>query len=331
MANKRLDVKVGLFVFIGLFLMAVLLILFSKGTSVFHGTYNLRLHATNVGGLKLRASVLLAGVIVGDVSDIQLQPDGKSVTILLKIYNGVTIYGDAHFVIEQAGFLGDNFVAILPTDNKATPLVNNADVECDPPFDLQQVARSVTGFIQRVDETVRKIEDSVTQLQKTVLNQQTMTNLSVTIANLRAASDEAVVAVGDINSLVATNRDQVNFAISNVVYFSQDLTQLAENANSILATNGVGLSESMSNIEATTETLRQISDDMKAGKGLAGTILENQELATNVQATVNNLAIATSNLNQLGLWGFLWHHQGEPASTNAPPSKYSTPRESKKP
>ncbi len=331
MDNKRLDVKVGLFVFIGLFLMAVLLILFSKGTSVFHGTYNLRLHATNVGGLKLRASVLLAGVVVGDVSDIQLAADGKSVTILLKIYNGVTIYGDAHFVIEQAGFLGDNFVAILPTDNKMAPFVNNADVECEPPFDLLAVARSATGFINRVDDTVRKIEDSVNQLQKTVLNQQTMTNLSVTIANLRAASDEAVIAVGDINSLVATNRDQVNFAISNVVYFSQDLTQLAENANSILATNGIGLSESMSNIEATTETLKQISDDMKAGKGLAGTILENQELATNVEATVNNLAIATSNLNELGLWGFLWHHQGEPARTNAPPPKYSTPRESHQP
>ncbi|HTR40982.1 MAG TPA: MlaD family protein [Pseudomonadales bacterium] len=331
MDNKRLDVKVGLFVFIGLFLLAVLLILFSKGTSVFHGTYSLRLHATNIGGLKQRASVLLAGVIVGDVSDIQLQPDGKSVTIILKIYNGVTIYGDAHFVIEQAGFLGDNFVAILPTDNKAAALADGADVECEPPFDLQQVARSATGFIQRVDQTVQKIEDSVTQLQKTVLNQQTMTNLAVTIANLRAASDQAVIAVADIDSLVATNRSQVNFAISNVVYFSQDLTQLADNANGILATNGMTLSESMSNIQATTETLRQISDDMKAGKGLAGTILENQDLATNVQATVNNLAIATSNLNQLGLWGFLWHHQGEPARTNASPSKYSSPRDSQKP
>jgi phospholipid/cholesterol/gamma-HCH transport system substrate-binding protein len=331
MDNKRLDVKVGLFVFIGLFLVAVLLILFSKGTSVFHGTYNLRLHATNVGGLKLRASVLLAGVVVGDVSDIQLAADGKSVTILLKIYSGVTIYGDAHFVIEQAGFLGDNFVAILPTDNKMAPLVNNADVDCEPPFDLLAVARSATGFIQRVDDTVRKIEDSVNQLQKTVLNQQTMTNLSVTIANLRAASDQAVVAVSDIDSLVATNRSQVNFAISNVVYFSQGLSQLSDNANSILVTNGIGLSQSVSNIEVTTETLRQISDDVKSGKGMAGTILENQEAATNLQATINNLAIATSNLNQLGLWGFLWHHQGEPARTNASSTKHSTPRESKKP
>ncbi|HUE37148.1 MAG TPA: MlaD family protein, partial [Candidatus Acidoferrum sp.] len=285
----------------------------------------------NVGGLKLRASVLLAGVIVGDVSDIQLQPDGKSVTITLKIYKGVVIYGDAHFVIEQAGFLGDNFVAIIPTDNKAPPFADGADVDCEPPFDLQQVARSVTGFIERVDETVKKIEASVSALQNTVLNEQTLTNLSITIANLRAASDQAVVAVANIDALVATNRDQVSFAVSNVVYFSEDLTQLANNANSIIATNGAGLSEAVSNIEDTTVTLKQIADDMRAGKGVAGTILENDELATNVQATVNNLAIATSNLNQLGLWGFLWHHQGELPRANAPRSKYSTPREHQEP
>ena len=332
MDSKRLEIKVGLFVFVGLLLLATLLIWFSKGTSVFHGTYNVRMVAPNVGGLKLRASVLLAGVIVGDVSDIQLAPDGKSVTILLKIYKGTVIYGDAHFVIEQAGFLGDNYVAIIPTDNALPPWTDGANVECEPPFDLQQVARSATGFIERVDETVKKIEASVAALQNTVLNQQTLTNLSLTIANLRAASDQAVVAVANIDALVATNRDQVNFAMRNVDFFSEDLTQLASNANSILATNGAGLSDAVSNIEDTTLTLKQIANDMHSGKGLAGTILENEELATNVQATVNNLAVATSNLNELGLWGFLWHHQGEmPARTNTPPSRYAQPREREEP
>lgn len=328
MDSKRLSVKVGLFVFVGLVLLAVLLIWFSKGTSVFHGTYTVRLVAPNVGGLKLKASVLLAGVQVGDVSDIQLAPDGKSVTIVLHIYKGVVIYGDANFVIEQAGFLGDNFVAILPTDNKAAPLQEGSQVNCEPPFDLQAVARSVTGFIARVDETVRKIEDSVTQLQKTVLNQQTLTNLSITVSNLRVASDEAVAAVNNINSIVATNGGQINLAMSNVVYFSQDLTNLSGNFNGIIASNGVVISEAVSNIEVSTETLKQITDDVHSGKGMAGVVLEDPVAATNLQATINNLAIATSNLNQLGLWSFLWHHQGNAARANTP-SQYLSPHQSK--
>jgi hypothetical protein len=119
--------------------------------------------------------------------------------------------------------------------------------------------------------------------------------------------------------------------VSNVVFFSQDLSLVGEDARGIVATNGATISEAMTNIEMTTETLKQIADDLHAGKGAAGMILENQEVATNVQATVANLQIATSNLNALGLWGFLWHHQGEPAHTNAPQSKYLSPRERKEP
>ena len=317
MESKRLEFKVGLFVFIGLILLAVLLVQFSKGTSVFHGTYTVRLHAPNVGGLKVRASVLLAGVIVGAVSDIQLQPDGKSVIILLKIYNNVKIYGDAHFMIEQAGFLGDQFVAILPTDNNAPPLTDGSEKECDAPFDLQQVARSVTGFIARVDDTVKKIESTVVQLQTTVLNQQTMTNLAVTVVNLRTASQQVADAVGSINALVATNGAQVNVAVSNVVYFSQRLTDVADDAQGIIATNGMVISDAVSNLDNTTETLKQIADEMHAGRGLAGAILADQQLATNVQVTVNNLAIASSNLNQLGLWHILWRHDTATPGTNS--------------
>ena len=44
-------------------------------------------------------------------------------------------------------------------------------------------------------------------------------------------------------------------------------------------------------------------DELQSGKGLAGTVLQNQQLATNVQIIAGNLAITTSNLNRLGLWG----------------------------
>jgi hypothetical protein len=43
-----------------------------------------------------------------------------------------------------------------------------------------------------------------------------------------------------------------------------------------------------------------------------------------MQAIVNNLAVASSNLNRLGLWHFLWHKDpvrtppGGTAATNAP-------------
>src|SRR5262245_40315107 len=109
MGRSNLEKKVGLFVAIGLMLLAVLLLQFSKGTTFFRSTYELRMKTGNVGGIKARANVLMSGVPVGNVSRIELAPDGKTVTIFLKIYGNFKIHRDARFVIEQSGFLGDQY------------------------------------------------------------------------------------------------------------------------------------------------------------------------------------------------------------------------------
>src|SRR5689334_12232856 len=117
MSNSRLELKVGIFVLIGLGLLAALLLQFSKGTTFFHPTYTILLRTANVGGLKPRAQVLMAGVQIGTVSDVKLAPSGTSVTVSLRLYSQYTIHTNALFTIEQSGFLGDQYVAITPTLN----------------------------------------------------------------------------------------------------------------------------------------------------------------------------------------------------------------------
>jgi hypothetical protein len=58
---------------------------------------------------------------------------------------------------------------------------------------------------------------------------------------------------------------------------------------------------------------------LQAGKGLAGNVLRNEVLATNFQEIAGNLAVTTSNLNRVGLWGILWSKT--PPKTAAPASK----------
>jgi len=326
MEQKRLETKVGLFVFIGLVLLALLVIQFSKGTSLFRGTYELRLHASNVGGLKQRANVLLAGVPVGSVSNIKLAEDGKSVTILLKIYKENKIYHDARFVIEQSGFLGDQYVSVITVSNQLPVLTNNAVVDCQEPFNLQEVARSAAGFIQRIDETAQKVDASVADLRRVVLNENTLTNFTVAVNNLRVVSERAMGTMNDINDIIATNGSQVGLAVSNVLFFSQQLTRMADAADRLLATNSPEISASVNNIKSSTDALKKIMDDLQSGRGLAGTVLQNQQLATNMQAIANNLSIATSNLNRLGLWGFLWHKEKGQTATNAAPRALLSPR-----
>jgi ABC-type transporter Mla subunit MlaD len=167
-----------------------------------------------------------------------------------------------------------------------------------------------------MDETVKKLDDSVTDLRRVVLNEKTLTNFSATVNNMRAFSEQAINTVNDINAFIATNGSQASLAVSNVVFFSQELMRLANSAEGVLATNSTEITAAVKNVESSTEVLKSLLSDVQSGKGLAGTMLQNEQLATNVQAIVNNLAIASSNLNRLGLWGLLWHH--EPLPTNAP-------------
>jgi hypothetical protein len=92
-----------------------------------------------------------------------------------------------------------------------------------------------------------------------------------------------------------------------------------------LATNTPEINAAVKNIESSTEVLKNLLDNVQAGKGLAGTVLKNEQLPAHVAEIANNLSITSSNLTRLGLWGVLWQHK--PPHTNALPARpLTTPK-----
>jgi len=195
-------------------------------------------------------------------------------------------------------------------------------VTCEPPFSLLQMSRSATGLMQRIDDIAEKLDASVTDLRRVVLNVETFSNFTVSVSNLRAFSAQALNTVGNINSMIATNGSEFSLAVSNVLYFSQEMVRLADASEGLVTNNGPDVTAAIKNIESSTEVLKKLADDVQSGKGLAGSVLENEPLATNVQVIADNLAEASSNLNRFGLWHFLWHHEAPP--TNAAANRHAT-------
>jgi phospholipid/cholesterol/gamma-HCH transport system substrate-binding protein len=306
MSKSRLEWKVGLFVFIGLALLGALLLQFSKGTTFFRHTYDILLHAVNVGGLKPKAGVLMAGVQVGTVADIKLGPEGTNVTITLRIYGQYEIHKDARFVIEQSGFLGDQYVAIMPTSNGPGVFHDQDPADAEAPFNLQEVARYAGGFLQKIDTTTSRLNDIITNVSRLLLNEATLTNLALTATHLREMSDHAVGTVDNLNSLIVSNAPAINQAVTNLSAFSDKLDGVANGLGDVVATNSPNIHAAVKNLEASTLILKSVMEDVEAGKGLAGKVLRDPEMAANIQEIANNLSITTSNLNRLGLWGILW-------------------------
>jgi phospholipid/cholesterol/gamma-HCH transport system substrate-binding protein len=326
MSKSRYEWKVGLFVLIGLVLLAVLMLQFSKGASVFRKTYHILLQAANVGGLKERALVLMAGVQVGTISEIKLGPQGTNVTITLKIYQDYQIYKDARFVLEMSGFLGDQYVAIIPTKNQGPLFQNNDVAQAEAPFNLQEVARSASGFIQRLDETAKRLNEAIIDVRLHVLNEQTLTNLADSIGNLKTFSEEALVTVEDLRGLMRSNSPALSASGSNLVVFSKQLTDFADRLNGVLDTNTPSINAAVKNIESSTVVLNNLLNDVQAGKGLVGSLIKDEEMAIHVSQISSNLSITSSNLNRLGLWGILW--QRKPPKTTPPPRSVRSPKKS---
>jgi phospholipid/cholesterol/gamma-HCH transport system substrate-binding protein len=313
MSKARLELKVGLFVLLGLALLGGLALEFSKGTGSLRPHYDIQLHAAAVNGLKVQSQVLMAGFPVGSISAINLSKNGKEALITLRISKKFEIYDDARFVIETSGLLGDQYVAIVPTENKGVKYPEGKPPKAEEPFNYSELARAVTGFVPKVNEAATNLNGAIADIRRELLTEQTLTNLAAAMQNLRTVSENASMAIDKISALVATNEPAISQSGSNLLAFTEQLQGVADQLKGMVATNTPPITTAIKNIESSTEVLKSLMDDVQAGKGLAGNLVKNEQLATNVAQIAYNLSITTSNLNRLGLWGILWKKKAPPA------------------
>jgi phospholipid/cholesterol/gamma-HCH transport system substrate-binding protein len=329
MNKSRLEWKVGLFVIVGLLLLAGLLIQFSKGTSLLTSTYRVHLKAGNANGLKNKAIVTMAGVQVGSVDNVKLGPGGTNVIISLRIYNQYKIHTNAEFSIEASGFLGDQFVAI--TAKPATPEIpvfrDNSDAIATAPMTLLAVANRVLTSLGNFDEAAASLRTALDDIHRGALNDLNLSNFSDTISNLKLASARAVTAISNIDTLVGANAPAIQKSVSNLTNFTEHIDTVALDLKGLLATNRAGIDRSVSNFESSTVILRDLMQDIQDGKGLAGKLLRDDALAAKTTNIVYDLSITTSNLNRLGLWGILWKQKEARRPESEPRAPLRSPKE----
>ena len=304
--KTKTEWKVGLFLAISLVVTAVLVISFSKGTNPLTKIYTIHLTTKNVDGLVKNAVVMMAGVPVGKISAIHLNTDTYIVTLDAKIKAEYQILADAKFFIETAGFLGDKYIGVIPGDNKLPPLQNGATVVCQESFDLVRAARSATDLMDELKTVASQITNIVNRIDSKLLDEQTLTNLAAGLSNLREISAEASATIAAVNQLILTNTPPINAAIENVVTFSEQLKDAGTDLRSLISTNRVVIDESFANIKETTESLRNLVVAAEQGKGLAGKLFSDEELARNFSMLSSNLVDVSAKLNRGGLWGILW-------------------------
>lgn len=115
--NRQIEIWVGVFMaagFVALFFLAMKVS--NLGTAYSGDTFAVTARFDNIGGLKVKAPVTIAGVEVGRVQDVYYDPDDFRAVVVLGIEGKYRerIPADTFAKILTAGLLGEQYVGLDP-------------------------------------------------------------------------------------------------------------------------------------------------------------------------------------------------------------------------
>ena len=128
---RNIDLSVGIFIVFGV-LAFVFMVMKVSGLTQFSGNdvYTVTADFSTIGGLKVRAPISVAGVKIGEVTQIDLQPGVLNARVTMQLRKDKPIpYDDVSARILTEGLLGSNYISIVPgfDENKEHPFLRDGD------------------------------------------------------------------------------------------------------------------------------------------------------------------------------------------------------------
>lgn len=160
-----LQLKVGLFVSIGVAMTMFSILLLGGADSVFRRTNTYVTHFSAVDGLIEGTKVVIGGVNVGAVSDIDFDPRTKSIRVEFKVDRkyGQWVRTDSEAEMLTQGVLGDKYISVTVGSAEA-PIVESGG-ELTP-----RHAQDITQFLSKGDQlmgSLNSIAGSLDRMLKT--------------------------------------------------------------------------------------------------------------------------------------------------------------------
>lgn len=150
MKRAGLETIVGIFMLIGIFCLAYLSIKLGKMEFFGGNYYSVHAYFDSVSGLKNGASVEIAGVEVGRVERITLEPKGNDrAKVYLKIRSGVKLTDDVIAAVRTRGIIGDKFIQLKPGGSEKILASGGRIRETESAVDLEElVSKYIHGKVE---------------------------------------------------------------------------------------------------------------------------------------------------------------------------------------
>ncbi|HFC46562.1 MAG TPA: outer membrane lipid asymmetry maintenance protein MlaD, partial [Dissulfuribacter thermophilus] len=150
---------VGTFVLIGILCIGYLTIKLGKMEILGSNYYVVYAKFDSVSGLKPDSNVEIAGVPIGRVASIKLDPKEKVAVVAMKISKDIQLEDDCIASIKTRGLIGDKFVKIIPGGSDTYLRPGDTIVDTESAVDIEDlIGKYVFGNVEDKNQDLEDIK-----------------------------------------------------------------------------------------------------------------------------------------------------------------------------
>ena len=279
------EARVGI---IGIITIAVLIwgINYLKGRNIFSSTYTLYTFFSESGGLESSSPVLINGIKVGYIDDLQLRTkESPAIKAVLSIEKQYTMGEGSHAEIVSADLMGSKIINIVPSVNQLL-LQDQDTIEGWLEPDLISSLQSALFPILEKTNTLAISLDSLSRQMNNVLSQDALSQIIENLAELTYSLKESLASGGSLNESL---RNLESF--TGVLEEEKDeMASLIRNLNSMSESlNRAGLDSLSVEMTSVFSQLDTLIGQINSGEGSAGKLIYSDSLYQSINVLVTNL------------------------------------------
>ena len=304
------ELRVGLVVVFASITLGVLIFLMTGASGLFTQKITLLAYFDNAEGLRGGAPVRLAGVDIGNVTDIRVVPERleSPVQVTMRVN---TRYQDAMrtssvAMLSTAGVLGETFVDILtPQPEPGSPLGevlhDNSVVTTQESPALQDVVRASQTTLQNVEVLVLRLDRIIAQIEsgkgtigEFIYDEQLYRRLNAMVNDVNSIVTRIDQGQGTIGKLVVSDElfNQASAAITKLNTIVDDIQAGQGTAGKLIKDPTL-----YNNATSTLAKADRIMTDINEGKGPVGKLIRDEALARKLDTAITQLSEITSKIN----------------------------------
>ena len=261
-----------------------------EGGAVYHVLFE------DVAGLQTRAPVHLAGVRVGYVTELQLNPENRVKATIQITRPDVQLFASEYYRYTITGnLLGDKWMEIEPgpVPDGVSPVPAGEQLVGTSPVTFDDLAREGNEVMKQFQQSVTALNDLIGDEKFKNDIKLTMTNFRDISGNLKGASHDARGLVRNLNNRVevlAASLDRVvSHVDSTVLAVQDDARAVGANLRSATGTVNGLISRNSGNIDTIVLNLRQMSSSLKKTASALEGLATDETVQDDVKAAIHNI------------------------------------------